>query len=335
MLKIRKFKISDINKIKKMALLLNRDNYVTSSRNSINLLSMINCYLPLKAKFVEDTYVAVENDIFKGVISLCPRRNNQYKWRIRKLLFDEASFETGKTLVDYVVTKYGALGIETFEAEIDSNDTAIIDLFSKSCGFRYCMDYQLFDINTNYYKERRVDTENLIFRPFKDSDKNNVADLYNQNISPYYKFSMSKTPQEFCDSICKGLSSKDSIKFVIEDKFSKQIRGFINILTENNKCFILELAILSSYEDCFKDIITFAISQIIKRTSHFSLYFKNCKFHANSDIYEKYMYEIDNKLIKTDMIFVRDFFKQLQDEITDKSKSVIYNEINGNPAYKI
>ena len=35
------------------------------------------------------------------------------------------------------------------------------------------------------------------------------------------------------------------------------------------------------------------------------------------------------------MIFVRDFFRQIKDDEPLKSASVIYNEINGKPVYKI
>ena len=335
MIIIRHLNILDINKLKNLVSELGRDNFLSSKKVLLKPASIINNLLPAKFKFTEDTYVAMIDGEVKGMISLSPKRNNPNKWRIRNLLFDDNSYDIGKSLVDYVVARYGAQGVETFEVEIDSEENPITDLFSKSCGFRYCMDYQYFELKTEYFKGRNIDCENMIFRPFKNSDRNSVADLYNQNISPYYKFSLSKIPEEFCDGVCKGLDKKDSIKFIFEDKFSKQIRAFINILTEDNKCFFIETVILPSYENYFEDIITFSISQILKKTGNFTLYFKNCKFHENADNYERILYEKNNELIKTSMIFVRDFYRQIKANEPIKQSSVIYNEINGKPAYKI
>ena len=335
MVKIRYLNILDINNLKKLVEKLTRDNFVSSSGSSLSMLSSVSYIIPKNLKFSDDTYIAEDEGEIKGIISLCPRRKNQNKWRIRRFLYDNEFSDIGKMLIDFVISKYSALGVETFEVEIDSDDNEIIDLFSKICGFRYCMDYQIFEVKSSYFKDRRIDTENLIFRPFKNSDKNDVADLYNHNISPYYKFSLSKSPKEFCDNLCKGLDKKEAVKFIVEDRFSKNIRGFLNILTEDNRHFFIETVILPSYENCLNDVISFAISQIYKKTANFSLYFKNCKFHSNSDIYEKILYNTDGILLKTDMIFVKDFFGQIKNDEHIKSASVMYNEINGKPAYKI
>ena len=96
----------------------------------------------------------------------------------------------------------------------------MIDLFSKACGFRYCLDYQFYEIKSAYYKNRNINFESCIIRPFKPADAKAVSNLYNDNINTYYKFPLSKTPQEFCESVFKGLYKKSLFKFILEDKFN-------------------------------------------------------------------------------------------------------------------
>ena len=168
---IRELNVFDIKHIKELAANIGKDNFLSSRKNFFQPASIINNMLPAKLKFSEDVYVAVIDGGIRGMISLSPRRNNPDKWRIRNLLFDENSYDTGKNLIDYVVTKYGVKGIETFAAEIDSGESAVIDLFSKACGFRYCLDFQYFGIIPEYYKGKCSTADNIFYRPFKNSNK--------------------------------------------------------------------------------------------------------------------------------------------------------------------
>ncbi len=336
MAKIRYLNLFDIFSLNKLVSHLYSEKFFNCTKEVfLYPLSVINYFLPISAKFFSDSYVAEQNGKLSGMISIKSRKNNHYKWKIKKLLLDENSYETGEQLINYVVAKYGAHGVETIGVDIDSNEKDMIDLFSKACGFRYCLDYQFYLIKTSYYKNRIINSENCIYRPFKPSDSKELADLFNKNISPYYKFPLSKIPVEFCEPFFKGLNNKSLFKFILEDKFSKQIRGYLQIETENNKNFVLEIVLLPSFEYYFEDMITFAISQIVKRTNNFELYFKNNRFHEKSKEYEKYLSEIDNELTKTNMIFVKDFFKQIKDGERVSTPAMIYNELSGKPVCKI
>lgn len=334
---IRLYKLFDRIDLKKLTYQHNDDAiFCNVALPTFSILSIINFILPVKYKFMSDTYVAVENNEIIGLISLTARKNNPYKWEINKLYLNEYNYyEIGKSLIDFAVSRYCSKGVETFEIDIKNNFNELIDLFSKECGFRYCSDYQLYKIDTKHYKMRNADTENIIFRPFKNTDIIEISELYNQNISPYYKFPLSKIPNEYNDDVFKGLSKKSLLKYVIEDKYTKKIKGYIEIQTTDNEIFIMETVLLQSYENCLEDIITFSISQISRKTKNYNLYFKNCKFHINSDVIENMLSERGNELINTDMIFVKDFFKQIKEKDIITNNAIKYNEINGKPVYKI
>lgn len=334
MAKIRYLNLFDIFNLKKLVSHLTEERFFDYTSELIfHPLSVINYVLPVGMKFLPDSFVAVQDGEIKGMLSIKPRKNNHLKWKIQKLLLNEDAYDIGEQLINFVVSRYGAKGVETVEVDINSKDSDIIDLFSKACGFRYCLDYQHFKLNTDYYKNREINCETLNFRPFKLSDCKNVSELYNQNISTYYKFPLSRNEKEFLDSMCSGLSKKSNFKYILEDKFSKQIRGYIQIETIDNTNFVIEIAILESFENYFEEVICFAISQIKKRTNHYNVYFKNCKFHINSNYFEEKLME--SELLQTDMIFVKDFFRQIKDSETLAKPAIIYNEISGKPAFKI
>ena len=139
-----------------------------------------------------------------------------YQEEKNQLLLDENAHETGEQLINYVVAKYGASGVETIEVEINSEEEDMIDLFSKACGFRYCLDYQIYKLNKKYFNPAA--SKNCLFRPFKSDDAKAVSALYNENILPYYKFPLSKKTKEFEDSLFSGLSKHAVFKYILEDK---------------------------------------------------------------------------------------------------------------------
>ena len=336
MINIRNLSFFDIFKLKKfVSNVSNEEKFNYLIYFVFYPLMIINQLMPIFIKFFPEIYTISQNDKIKGFMIIQSRKNNPYKWEIKQFLISDNSYELGEQLINYVVSKYAAKGVETILAKVNPDDKNKIDMFSKSCGFRYCLDYQYFLIKTAYYKNRVINSENCIYRPFKDSDAKGVTELYNQNISQYYKFPLSKIPKEYQETAFKGLSKKMSAITVLEDKFSKQIRGYLKIETENNYNYILEIVLLPSFEYYFEDMITYAISQIIKRVCNFDLYFKNNKFHINSETFEKTINEIDNELKQTDMIFAKDFFKKIKDIENVPKSSIIYNEFNGKPVYKM
>ena len=332
MAKIRSFNLFNSSALKNLKIYLDEEN----SFDFLNkFFCAVNTILPLSMKFTEDIYVAEENNKIKGAIGISLRKNNPCKCKINRLLLDENSYKVGEQLINYVAAKYGAKGVETVEVDITPNKHDIIDMFSKACGFRYCLDYKIYKIRTNFYKNHHISHENLIFRPFKQSDSKNIADLFNQNIQIYYKFPLSKIKNEFEDALLKGLDNKSVFKYILEDKFLKQIRGYIQIETTNNNDFLMELTILPSFEQYFKDMVSFGVSQISKRASKYNLYLRNNGFHTNANEIEQHLKEFDNELIDTKMIFVKDFYKPIKEEEKGLNAGMIYNEMGSRPAFKI
>ena len=335
MAKIRYLNFLDFYNVKKLASRYTEEDLFNFSTVLLSQpIALINYFMPVSLKFYSDYYAAVNDGKLKGMLSIKPKRNNNCKWKITKLLLDKNSYETGEQLIDYVVAKYGAKGVETIEVNINSKEEDMLDLFSKACGFRYCLDYRLYKINKNFFNGSGT-SGNCILRPFKPADITTVTDLYNQNILPYYKFPLSKTKKEFEDDLFKGLCKNTTFKYILEDKYSKQIRGYLKIETDNNLNYVIETVFLESYENYFTDTMNFAISQISKRSKESNIFFRNSIFHSNSKEMENIMKKSESELIQTEMIFVKDFFRQIKESEKLSKPAIIFNDINGKPVYKI
>lgn len=335
MAKIRYLNFLDLINLRKLIKQLSDNSFFNYKKEVlIYPLKLINTILPPDWKFTNESYIASMKNEIKAMVTISPRKNNTAKWRISQLLLDKNSYDIGEQLINYVASKYGAKGVETVETNIESNNLDMIDLFAKACKFRYCSDYQIFEIKKEFFNNQTT-YKNCVFRPFKNTDAEAVSDLYNTNISPYYKFSLSKIKNEFYDEIFTGLSKNIFFKYIIEDKYTKQLRGYLQIETGQNRNFIIDIFLLESFENYFEDVINFAHTQINKRSKNSRIYFRNNKFHINSGYFEEYFKKTEAELIQTEMIFVKDFYRQIKDEKDIKNSIITYDNIKGKPVYKI
>ncbi len=337
MAKIRNLALTDIPKLKKMISMISNlssadvgfgfKSYVPFPFNMINRL------LPLGLKFAPDAYVAIENNKICGLIIIKPQEKNPQSWRISKLFLDENAYDVGRQLVSFVITKYGAMGANTFTVKIDENHEELLELFSKGCGFRVCASEQLWKMN-----EIRLSSSSLdkgFFRPFKNSDASVAASIYNELIFPHFRYSLAKTPAEFENVICSGLHKTCFFRYVIEDRSKHAIKGYFSIQTDDNENFILNVDLVSAFDNYLCDVINFAISQILMRKKHFNLYFRNKKYQVNGTKTEKFLIDNGFKNVKNQIVLVKDYYKRIQEDERYSKPAIAFSEISRNPAFKV
>ena len=336
MAKIRNLALRDIPKIKKMVSMI----YNFSNANGAfgyNMcvpfpLNWINKLLPLRFKFTSDSYVAIDENKLCGLVMLKPQKNNPQSWRISKLFLDENGYDIGRQLVSYAVVKYGAMGANTFSAKVDENHEELLELFSKGCGFRACASEQLWKM-----EEIKLNTPSLdkgFFRPFKDSDAKIIADTYNELIFPHFRYSLARTACEFENKICNGLHKTSSFKYVLEDKSEHSIKGYFCIQTDDNENFVLDVDLVSAFENYLPDVINFSISQIMVRRKKFNLYFLNKKYQTNGSKTEKFLNDNNFKNVKNQIVMVKDYYKRVSENEKYTKPAIAFSEINQNPAFK-
>lgn len=335
MAKIRNLKIQDIPKLKKMISMISdmsSQNITFGYRSFIPFpVNLIHDLLPIQLKFLSESLVSIDEGTINGMISLTPQEGNPHSWKIRNLFLNKNSYDTGSQLIGYATAKYGAMGANTFTVRVDHELDELMELFSKGCGFRMCSSEQLWKMNE--VKLVKPSIEKGFFRPFKDEDAPEVKNIHNDSIFPHFRYSLAKTTREFENVVFSGLSQNSSFKYVLEENNS--IKGYFCIQTEDNKNFVLDIDLVQGYDDCYCDLINFAIGQILIRKKHFNLFVLNKKYQVSGAKFEEYLSNTDFTCVKNEVVMVKDYYKKIQEEKRSQKPAIIFSDISRKPAFKV
>lgn len=337
MAKIRSLALRDIPKLKKMISMISNLSsadvgfgYKSYVPFPFNLMNKI---LPLSLKFASDSYVAIEDNKLCGLVTLKPQEKNPQSWRISKLFLDENGYDVGRQLVSFAIAKYGAMGANTFMVKVDEDHEELLELFSKGCGFRVCASEQLWKMEEINVSGPSLDKG--FFRPFKNSDASAAAGIFNELIFPHFRYSLARTPGEFENVLCSGLYRTSFFKYVLEDSSKHSVKGYFSIQTNDNENFILNIDLVSAFDNYLPDVINFSLSQIFMRKKKFNFFVRNKKYQTNGTKIEKYLKENGFKNVKTQIVMVKDYYKRIQEDERYSKPAIAFSEISRKPAFKI
>ena len=327
MAKIKKISFSDVINIKKLISVVCSDNIMSYRRLffvSVPATYLQNLFYNVHLRKLPETYVAFDNNkSLKGLISVKAQNGNPYKWQIKRLFLDKNSHEEGKQLIEYIIAKFGARGVDTFYVSVNDNQSELIDLFIKGCGFRFCSSEALWAVSNVNFLISDIDEKN--FKPFKNSDTIKASDLFNENLISLYKYSLAKEKEEFNDKLIHCFNSELDFKYILEDEISKKIKSFIEIKTFDNLNYFLDIIIPPYYFDIYPQILSFAVKKIIKRNKNFKLYIKNRKYLQSGEMLDNFFKENRFELLQNNAILVRDFFKSVREEAKSFNNAIVFS----------
>ncbi len=331
MVRIRKANYFDKFRLKKMISFLSTDIINHYTKVFMNFpFNIIHDLLPLKLKFLPESYVIEDNKEIIGMVTVSPTIGNPYKLVISRLFLEHDYYNAGKQLIEFVISKYGAKGAKAFTASIDDSYDELLHLFVDGCGFRQCSSEQLWKMNEIRFSK----TENTFFRPFKNSDAQAVTMLYNDSVITHFKYSISRTKSEYTEPIFSGLMENYKFKYVVEDENLKTVKAYFSLVTNDNLNYILDVTTSPWYDCSWEDILNFAVNQISKRKKNFCLFVKLKKYTTTAESFEKFLQEKGLNCVQNQLILVKDFYKLLK-EPEQAHRIVLFNEINEKPVFKI
>ena len=307
MSKIRKLYYFDKKNMQEMiSFLNNRDTYI--NRIMFNPLIPLHHLLPLRFKFLPESYVLKEKKEIKGLITVAPSRCPTRKMEIQRLFFEENAYDVASELIQYVVSKYKAMGTASFIVKVDDYLPELLRLFVSKCGFSQISYEKLWKIPEVNYEYNKKD-----FRPFRNTDSPTVSALYNESLLPHFRPLLSKNAKEFKEVYFKGLSYFSEYKYVIINRKSKNIVCYISIQTSDNENFIVDI-VQSSWVDIDIDaIIAFANNQIKKRISRYNLYIKTKKYTQLGEKYEQEFKSRNFECVQNQIVLTNSSAKIIKD----------------------
>lgn len=275
--------------------------------------------LPLKYKFLPETFVCTKNGKLTGVISVKATRGNPEVISILQLIFKNNDYETGKELINFVVEYFGYLGAKTFKVVIDNNDKDLENLFINACGFRCGSWENLWNISAGIERFKSIQTSNFV--QMNDGLAQDVADLINAELQSYYKPALEKTADEFKSPLLEVFNNFHGNSFV--KLLNGKVSAYLSIQTADNVNYTLTPYINSGYSITYDEIIGFAVNNIMRhRLSKFNIYLcqqKNLKFAENL---EEYLHSNKYDCVDTKHVLVKEFYKPIKQEF----KSFIFSE---------
>ncbi|MBR1942285.1 hypothetical protein IJ843_00955 [bacterium] len=328
---IRKLRISDKDKVKNMISFLGNDEAEKFVKKLISTsCDIFHYWLPLKMKFLTESYVLVDEKDLHGMISVIPASGNPYKINITKLLFKKDYYDIGKHLVEFIISRFGAKGAQTFIAAVDESHDELLKLFIDGCGFRKCASEELWRIN---HVDFRTSDMNA-FRKFRNSDAQAAAMLFNDSLITHFKPSLLKTKDEYSDIFFTGLSDGTEFKYVLEDVNLHTLAAFFSIKTYDNYNYVIDITVSNGFIPDYDTILGFARNEIQKRQKEFSMFIKSKKYVQNSENFEEYLKEKDFKCVQNQMILVKDFYKLIKQDVPTH-EVILFAETTGRPVFKL
>ena len=320
MSKIRKVYFFDKKNAQEMISFLNNnvnDKYI--NQIMFHPLMPFHYLLPLKFKFLPESYVLKDGNKIKGLITVAPTKCKYKKMEIQKLLFEENSLTDATELVQFAVSKYKAMGATSIQVKVDDYLTELITLFTTKCGFSEISKEKTWRINK--FIDAPFDKKE--YRPFKNSDAKAIRELYNDALLPHFRPLLGRDTQEFKEPFCKGLSYFYEYKYVIEDKNAKKINGCVIIQTSDNENFIINIIQNNWIDLDINSIISFAIEQIKKRKKRFGVFIKTKQFLTNNDKNENQFIQNGYECVQNQILLTNSSARILKDTTTNSKFTVL------------
>lgn len=320
MSRIRKLYYFDKKNMQEMiSFLNNRDAFIASIM--FNPFLPLHHLLPLKFKFLPESYVLKEKKEIKGLITIAPSKSPVKRLEILRLFFEENSYEDACELIQYAVSKYKALGAISFIVRVEDSLPDLLRCFVAKCGFSQISYERLWRINV---PESLVYDKNM-FREFRNADAPVVLSLYNEALLPHFRPLLSSDVKEFKEPAFRGLSYFSEYKYVLEDKKSKNILAYLSIKTSDNQNYIFDVIQSCWVEVDVNSILNFGIKQVQKRQKNFNIFVKTKKYTQFGEKYEQLFLEHKFECVQNQIVLTNSSAKIIKEKIRS-GKFTILNQ---------
>lgn len=326
---IKKLDFFDKSKLKELKSFLNFDdeNLFVDILTS-GLAGHLHYYLPLKYKFLKESYLMSEHSNILGLITVNTFSGNYKKVNISQLFFLENAYEVAQQLIEFVVSQYGALGAHSFYMLVDDVYNELSNVLLNNCGFRQCSYEQIWEAPKTVFKK----CNNIKYRRLKKSDIKEVADIYNDSVLTHFKPTLLRDEKEFKETSFSGLKYATEYRYVIEEPGTSRIIAYFKISTADNQKYTVDFNYSNGYEIDFDTIMYFAQREILKRTRRYRLFIKTKNYINTNKAQKEFLKESNFKCISTKNLFVKDFFRVAK-EYSPQERFAALGGLHNSPSF--
>ncbi|MDO5438305.1 MAG: hypothetical protein Q4F80_08930 [bacterium] len=273
-------------------------------------------FLPFKFKFLNESFVAIENKKIIGLITV--NKAGEKRLKISRLLLEENSLEIGKLLVNCTMTLFLSKGAESFYVVIDKMNTPLILMFKEGLGFQSYAKEIVYKIEK---KDSILGFDEINFdhiRKMRPSDIKNVSNLINGTMQGYKRPTFKKTPSDIKKNFLFAPE-----QYIICGSIKELPIGYFTILESKKSEFLLEFVIDKGYEGYVSDIIKFTFLKLSKKKKFKTLFVKLKSYYTNFDELKEIL-NMEYAPAFENEILVKDFMVAKKQEFT--YERMIFND---------
>ena len=287
---------------------------IVFTKCEMNFLKEFICFfnhiLPLRLKFANESFVALADKKAEALITLDKDSKSISRLKITKLILEENSTTIACELVNYVISRYRAMGASSFYVVVDEKQTDLLNIFQNELNFRACGFEYLYKINS-------INTSTTLYlKPFKKEYVKDVCNFYNENINSFNRFVFSRQNYQFFNS-CQ--------KFIISEQNDK-ILGYFEVATKNNIDFYINFIIDFTYNIYLIDAVKIIYSKVKQKNKNANLYIKVKDYFMNYKELINILNENNIELVSKSKILAKDYYKEIKRENILKNAKIIFND---------
>ena len=238
----------------------------------------LNRCLPARHQFMHAIYVACEHTRVLGLVVLTPDGSQNHRWRVEELIIDPdvSNVDVGTQLLQYVMNRYGADGVQTFVAHVAESDTDALALL-KANGFRFCTRLHWLALPPDYFASwqcpEHLNWGSARMREACLGDAPRLAQLYNDTLPPEVRVSLARLPGDFQLDYsmkywlnrCRGKLFK---RWVLEETSRDVVIAYLELSSANMKDYHLTLVVSPVWTSTTDKLLTFGMGVVYRMSRH-------------------------------------------------------------------
>lgn len=226
-------------------------------------------WLPCHLHISPSVYVAKEDGLVLGLISLHPIGRSKACWQVDHLVVHPKHRGRGiaQELLRFACALFGSQGISHFVAEVSDQNPAALGLLG-SCGFRRSSRITHYQVPADL-KLSAVDINSERFRLALPEDQEGLYQLQQEVLPADIRLTFDYTPQDFrvfplkvesLDKLARRLIRRRSWFWVSQDSERKTITSSCRVTAHREGDYHLEFAVHPGFIHTASDIINFVLS---------------------------------------------------------------------------
>jgi ribosomal protein S18 acetylase RimI-like enzyme len=228
-------------------------------------------WVPVRLHCGPSVYVAKEDGVVLGLISLRSLGKSRACWRIEHLVVHPTHRGRGiaQELLRYAFAYFGGQGISHFTAEVSDQNSAALNLLG-TCGFRRCAKITHYQVPVDF-KEPPEGSEFSSFRLALPDDKQRLYQLHQDALPPDHRliydwiaddFKVFELPMDSFEKVTKRLIKNKTWFWVSQDKERRAITSAARVTAHQEGDYHLEFAVHPGYTHMAEELISFVFNMM-------------------------------------------------------------------------